>query len=388
MRASSTIMTATQPDERPASPLFLGGEIYRHSSYGPKHPLAIPRVSTAIDLCRAMGWLPASQYADSPVADRSELTRFHDPDYIDALHHAERHQNLDAERQRRHNIGGVENPIFSEVFSRPATAAGASLVAADMLLKKGGPRIVFSPAGGTHHGRPDRASGFCYVNDPVLAILRLLDRGIDRVVYVDIDAHHGDGVQDAFAEDDRVLTVSIHEEKRWPFTGGVDDRAGGMARNLPVPREFNDTEMALVTETMVRPLVAAFDPQMVVLQCGADALEGDPLSRLSLSNNALWGVVQALRECAPRLLVLGGGGYNPWTVGRCWAGIWAVLNGRPIPPPGAPCREAQEILSGLSWTRSRGRSPEPAWLTTIADLPRPGPVRDIVSERLGIVMKP
>ncbi len=380
-------MTAIAINPRPASPLFLGSEIYRHSSYGPKHPLAIPRVSTAIDLCRAMGWLPASQYADSPIAGRSDLARFHDPAYIDALRDAERHLELDADRRRRHNIGGVENPIFGEIFSRPATAAGASLLAADMLLDRPGPDIVFSPAGGTHHGRPDRASGFCYVNDPVLAILRFLDRGIGRIAYADIDAHHGDGVQDAFADDDRVLTLSIHEEKRWPFTGSVDDRAGGMARNLPVPRGFNDNEMAIVTDSMLVPLIARFQPELVVLQCGADALEDDPLSRLSLSNNALWSVVRALRSVAPRLLVLGGGGYNPWTVGRCWAGIWAILNDLELPPPGEPCGEAAEVLSGLSWSRSRGRSPDTAWLTTITDQPRPGPVRDIIRERLGIVMK-
>ncbi|WP_366656501.1 acetoin utilization protein AcuC [Fodinicurvata sp. EGI_FJ10296] len=379
-------MSATMSGPMCVSPLFLGSEIYRHSSYGPKHPLAIPRVSTAIDLCRAMGWLPQDQYADSPVASADDLARYHDAAYIEALQHAERDQQIDAERRARHNIGGVENPIFAEIFSRPATAAGASLLAADRLVAT--PGVVFSPAGGTHHGRPDRASGFCYVNDPVLAILRFLDRGIERIAYVDVDAHHGDGVQDAFSNDDRVLTLSVHEEKRWPFTGTVDDRAGGLARNLPLPRGFNDDEMALVLDVMLVPLVSGFDPQVVVLQCGADALEDDPLSRLSLSNNALWNVVRALRPLAPRFMVLGGGGYNPWTVGRCWAGIWAILNDIPVPGPQETPAAAAAVLSGLSWSRSRGRDPERAWLSTIADRPRPGPIRETIRDRLGIVMKP
>src|SRR3546814_9328930 len=108
--------------------------------------------------------------------------------------------------------------------------------------------IVYSPAGGTHHGRPDRASGFCYFNDPALGILALLDRGFRRICYVDVDAHHGDGVQDAFAADGLVLTLSVHEAGRWPFTGAAEDRAGGFARNLPVPPGFNDSEMDFVRE--------------------------------------------------------------------------------------------------------------------------------------------
>ena len=354
-----------------ASPLFIGSEIYRASSYGRKHPLAIPRVSTAIDLARAMGWLPDGQYVDSPMATPEQLARFHDRDYITAIQDAERDQRLDAERRARYNIGKIDNPIFPGIFRRPATAAGGSILAAELLAGGG---IVYSPAGGTHHGRPDRASGFCYFNDPALGILAMLDQGLERIYYVDVDAHHGDGVQDAFAEDDRVLTVSVHEGARWPHTGDAGDRAGGMARNLPMPDGFNDSEMDLIREQVLLPLGRAFRPQAVVLQCGADALEDDPLSRLALSNRALWRVVAAMRDLAPRCLVLGGG-YNPWTVGRCWAGVWAVLNGID-PPVAAPA--AEPVLRGLSWHRAAGRNPPGHWLTTIADRPRPGPVRDAV----------
>ncbi len=375
-------MSWRMPD-RPLSPLFIGSEIYRHSRYGRKHPLAIPRVSTVIDLCRAMGWLPDEAYVDSPRATPQQLARFHDPDYIRALIDAERDQRLDPERRARHNIGRFENPIFPEVFRRPATASGAALRAAELLADGG---IVHSPAGGTHHGRPDRASGFCYFNDPVLAILGLLDGGLERVYYVDVDAHHGDGVQDAFHDDDRVLTVSVHETGRWPNSGPVHDRAGGMARNLPVPPEFNDSELDLIRDTVLVPLGRAFRPQAVVLQCGADGLADDPLSRLTLSNGALWRVVAAMTGLAPRLLVLGGGGYNPWSVGRCWAGVWATLNG--LDPAGPVTAAAEAVLRGLTWNRAAGRAPPEHWFTTIADAARPGPVRPAVHALIDAVLRP
>src|SRR5262249_11177843 len=161
------------------------------------------------------------------------------------------------------------------------------------------------------------ASGFCYFNDPALAILTLLDQGLQRIYYVDIDAHHGDGVEAAFADDPRVRTVSVHEAGRWPNTGKLQDRAGGSARNLPVPTGFNYTEMRFLCDEVLRPLGERFAPEALVLQCGADALADDPMSGLALSNNAHWYVVDRLRDLAPRLLVLGGGGYNPWSVARC-----------------------------------------------------------------------
>ena len=370
-------------------PVFIGSEIYRRSSYGPKHPLAIPRVSTAIDLCRALGWLPDTVYVDSPVAARAALARFHDPAYIAALAEAERTLRVAPEDRERFNLGRVENPIFAQMFSRPATAAGASLCAADMLLRvhhdaaargtaaRRRPAIVYSPAGGTHHGRPDRASGFCYFNDPVLAILRLLDGGLARVLYVDFDAHHGDGVQDAFADEPRVLTISVHEAGRWPHTGAADERCGGGAINLPVPAGFNDSELAALVEAVIMPAGWAFGAEAVVVQCGADALADDPLSKLALSNRALWRAVAAMVPLAPLALVLGGGGYNPWSVGRAWAGVWATLNGFAVPArlPAA----AEAVLRGLTWHRAAGRHPPEHWFTTLADPSADGPVRAAVA---------
>ena len=220
-------------------PLYIGSEIYRNSSYGPKHPLAVPRVSTCTDLCRAMGWLPDAVYRDAPMASDDELTRFHTADYVAALRSAEARQSVSDPDRARFRIGADGNPVYRDVFHRPAISAGGVMLAARLTAHGG---IAHCPGGGTHHGRPDRASGFCFLNDPVLGLLTWLDLGLTSIVYLDIDAHHGDGVQDAFHDDERVFTISIHEAGRWPFTGTANDRAGGAARNFPVPAGCNDSE--------------------------------------------------------------------------------------------------------------------------------------------------
>ena len=368
-------------------PRFIGSEIYRTSSYGARHPLSIPRVSTVIDLCRALGWLPDDVYIDSPRATPEELARYHAPDYIAAVQRAEAEQALDEKSRQRYQLGLNGNPIFPEIFSRPATACGGSLLAA-RLLKKGG--IVYNPAGGTHHGQPDRASGFCYFNDPALGILGLLDHGLTRIFYLDLDAHHGDGVQQAFAGDPRVFTLSLHEAGRWPMTedgaGSLEDTAGGTALNLPLPQGANDSEFEFLIDTVVLPLIDRFAPDALVVQGGADALEEDPLSRLSLSNQALWRSIAAVQPLAPRLLMLGGGGYNPWSVARCWTGVWGLLSGQRLPDRLPP--EAEAVLRALSWRHSRGRNPPEHWFTCLTDAPRGGPIRaslrDLVRRALEI----
>ena len=357
----------------PDRPLYIGSELYRRSTYGPTHPLAIPRVTTCTDLCRAMGWLPDAQFRTAPMADLADVLRFHDAGYLAALQRAEAAQAVSDEDRARYRIGAEGNPVYPEVYRRPMPSAGGVMLAAALTADGG---IVHCPGGGTHHGRPARASGFCYLNDPVLGILSWLDQGLTRIAYLDIDAHHGDGVQDAFHDDPRVLTVSVHEAGRWPFTGAATDRAGGRARNLPVPQGFNDSEMEWLLHHAILPVIQAHRPQAILLQCGADALEEDPLARLSLSNNAHWATVRAAMALAPRLVVTGGGGYNPYTVGRCWAGVWATLNGIPIPDRTTP--EAEAVLRALTYNRAAGRNPPAHWFTTLRDAPRTGPVRDEV----------
>ena len=360
------------------APRFIGHEIYRHSSYGDWHPLRVPRVSTVMDIARAMGWLPPVQFIQSPRAKPAALTGFHTPEYLRALQLAEATQKVDPATRARHGLGTPSNPIYPEMYRRPATSAGASLLAGE-ILRHGG--IVYSPAGGTHHGMPDRANGFCYLNDPVLAIQSLRRNGATRIAYVDIDAHHADGVEHGFARDPDTLLISVHEENRWPRTGALSDAGVGQVFNLPVPAGLHDDEMALISDEVILPLVAGFRPDAIVLQCGADAVAEDPQSRLTLSNNAHWAIVAALKPVAPRYLVLGGGGYNPWSVGRCWSGVWATLNDQPIPDVLPPA--AQDVLRALRWHGPvREVFPEPHWISTLRDAPRHGAIRDVVRDRV------
>lgn len=372
---SSALQPATpRPDARhdATPPRFIGAEIYRGSSYGAWHPLRIPRVSAVMDLARALGWLDAENYVTSPRAKPAALTAWHTPDYIAALRRAEAEGAVSDAARARHNLGTPSNPVFGEMFRRPATSAGGTMLAAD-LVRGGG--IVHVPAGGTHHAFPDAAGGFCYLNDPVLCLLRLRALGLSRIAYVDIDAHHPDGVAHALDGDPDALLISVHEARRWPFTGALDDDGGGGHFNLPAPRGLNDSEMRAILHDLILPRLDAFRPDAVVLQCGADAIEEDPLSRLSLSNNPHHEVAAGLAAMARRLVVLGGGGYNPWSVARCWTGVWGVLSGRALPRR-LP-REAEAVLRALHWSRAPriGRAPPEHWFTTLVDAPREGPVR-------------
>lgn len=271
-------------------PRLVGSEIFHRTGQGSAHPLASPRVSAMIDLVRALGWLDEDVYIDSPKATPARLRRFHEPAYIEAVLDAEASQSISPEMRVRYGIGADDNPIFRGVISRAATACGATIKAVHLLTKGG---IVHSPSGGAHHGQPARASGFCYFNDPVLGILSMLDKGLTRVCYMDIDAHHGDGVEAAFANDPRVLTISVHEAGCWPFTGTESAPDRGVV-NFPVPPGFNDSEMAFLLEDFILPLVEHHAPEAIVIQTGADSLADDPMMELALSNRAHIGVVKAL----------------------------------------------------------------------------------------------
>ncbi len=353
--------------------MLIGGDLYRTPDFGSNHPLAIPRVASVMQLCTALDWLKASEFRSSPQATVEQLGRFHSREYLAALAAAEASGVASIEARERFAIGTRENPLFPGVFAQAATAVGGSILAAQLALEG---QVAFHPAGGTHHGRPARASGFCYFNDPVFALERLAEEGLTRILYVDLDAHHGDAVQDAVRDDDRMYTISIHEAGRWPFTGAAGDRGGGRSYNYPVPKGFNDAELLFLMEEAVLPQAAGLRPEAVVITCGTDALAGDPLSGLMLSNGALWGAVEALVELTPAAVVLGGGGYNPWTVARCWTGLWARLSGRDIPSTLPPA--ARRILEGLSCDLIEEDAIDPAWLTTLADAPREGPVRQAI----------
>ncbi len=353
------------------APVFVGHEIYRQPAYGANHPLAIPRVAPVVDACRALGWLSEGEFVASPRASDADLEWFHTSDYVAALRRAVETGRIDTGTRGRYALGTMENPLFPGVFERAATSVGGSIRAAELALEG---RVAYHPAGGTHHGRPDRAAGFCYFNDPVFAILRLLRGGLERVLYVDLDAHHGDGVQDAFERDARVWTISVHEQGRWPYSGAAGDVGAGRACNLPVPRGFNDAELAVLRDGVLLPLAARVAPQAVVLTCGADALAGDPLSSMALTNVALWDTVAALAAAAPAAVVLGGGGYNPWTVIRYWTGLWGRLSDREVPRV-LPV-EVRAMLASLQCDLVDDEDVRPAWRTTLADAPCDAPVRD------------
>ena len=357
--------------------VFIGGDIYRQAAYGNNHPLTIPRVGPVMDVCRHMGWLDDHAYVESPQASREDLIRFHASAYVDAVIEVDRAGKSNAQLRESFGLGTQENPVFTGLYERAATSCGGSIHAAERVLNGG---CAYNPAGGTHHGQPAKASGFCYFNDPVLSIYQFLDAGIARVLYLDLDAHHGDGVEDAFADDLRVGTVSIHEQDRWPHSGKTSDPSRNIW-NFPVPQGFSDAELGFLMEAVVMPVHASFAPDAVVITCGADGLAGDPLSAMNLSNVALWSAVECVRDATLRTVVLGGGGYNPWTVTRCWAGLWAVLAGYDVHKPllGAAAAMFSEFESDLV----DEEDVVPAWCTTIADIPVETAVRPAV-ERLAV----
>ena len=356
--------------------LFVTNPIFRRPTHAPPHPLAIPRHAAALDLAGALGWLAEDNTVVSTMATEAEACRFHAPDYVACLRRAERDGRVTADEAQRYRLGIEGNGLYPDVFRRPMTAAGGTLLACRLALSRPG-MVVHHTGGGTHHARRDRASGFCYLNDAVLGLFAWLDAGLRRVAYVDVDAHHGDGVELAFAGDPRVLTISVHERDRWPRTGLVTDRAGGSALNLPVPPELNDTEMRAVVDEVVLPALDRFAPEAIILQCGADALAEDPQSHLALSNNALFDVVTALMARGRPLVVLGGGGYNPFTVARAWAGVWGTLSGQAFPDP-LP-EAAQAVLRRIDWEGARRRPLTTALGEHLRDRPREGPVRDEIT---------
>ncbi len=367
-------------------PLFLGSEIYRGSSYGAAHPLRVPRVSTVMDLARALDWLPPPRYRASPRAKAPALALWHDAPYLAALEEAEAltraGQALPGEWAQNFGLGTVSNPAYPEMFRRPATGAGGMIWAAEMLSQTSG-GVIHVPGAGTHHAMAGRAAGFCYLNDLVLGLKTFQRKGLKRLAYIDLDAHHGDGVEMAFSNDPDVLVISVHEAARWPFTGGVQDRGAGNVFNLPVPRGYHDSEAAEVCARLLVPRLAAHGAEALVLQCGADALAEDPLSRLALSNRAYLTTVAALLPLSPRVIVTGGGGYHPWAVARLWVALWGLIAGHEAPERLPP--QAEAVLRGLDWRGGARPLPDPALYTSLLDAPRPGPIRDSLRAALNIL---
>lgn len=314
---------------------FLYTEEYQRFDYGPTHPLRISRLNLAYELIKAYGllFLTDTRVVEVTMANESDLLSFHDREYIEALKAANKGERLPY--GPIFGLGSDDNPVFNGLLDWSALVAGASLQAAS-LVESGEIDIAFNIAGGLHHALSSQASGFCYINDIVLAIISLLKKG-KRVAYIDIDAHHGDGVQDAFYRTDKVLTISIHETGKFLFPGtGFEHETGsgqgeGYAVNIPMPPYSDDELFLYAFRETVPPLIERFRPDIVVSQLGVDSFHSDPLAHLNYTNNGFREAVRKIKEIAPRWVALGGGGYDVANVAKAWTLAWAIMNGVDIP---------------------------------------------------------
>jgi acetoin utilization protein AcuC len=228
-------------------------------------------------------------------------------------------------------LGTPDCPIFPGMYEYVTLAAGGTLTAARAILA-GEARVAFNPSGGFHHAQPGNAAGFCYVNDIVLAALELRE-AVPRVLFLDIDVHHCDGVQDAFYARADVMTISMHETGRtlFPGTGGVEETGRGEGLgytvNIPLPVGTYDAAYLRAFREIVVPLIGAYDPDAILLEIGMDTLAGDPLAHLHLTNNAPAEIVAEVLNFGKPLVATGGGGYNIENTVRGWALCWSVLCG-------------------------------------------------------------
>jgi acetoin utilization protein AcuC len=277
---------------------------------------------------------------ETPARDATldELRLVHTDRYIDAVTRAGHGEHG---HWSPYGFGPGDNPIFPQMHEASARVAGASLAAAEAVMT-GRAQHAFNPAGGLHHAMPERASGFCVYDDPAIAMAWLLRQGIERIAYVDVDVHHGDGPQAIFYGDPRVLTISLHQYG-WifPGTGDVDESGAGEAEgtkvNVPFPASTTDQEWLTAFHSVVPPLVKAWKPDVLVTQLGCDTHFTDPLAELALSTNAYRETAVVLHELAHqaaggRWVATGGGGYQ-WArvVPRAWTIYFAEMAGEKIP---------------------------------------------------------
>ncbi len=308
--------------------------------FGPTHPMAPVRVELTLELAGGLGVLDHLDRVGAASATDDELATIHSASYIERVQKMSAHPihtDLGA------GLGSDDNPVFAGMHEASALIAGASVEAARRVWTGQAPRAA-NVAGGLHHAMPDRASGFCIYNDVALAIQWLLDNGAERVAYVDVDAHHGDGVQTMFWNDPRVLTVSIHEgpQTLFPGTGFPTETGGpeapGSAVNIPLPPGTSDAGWFRAFHAVVPAVLREFEPQIMVTQHGCDSHMDDPLTNLMLSVDGQRQSYLVLRDLAEELcegkwVVTGGGGYAvSAVVPRAWTHLLGILADRPIDP--------------------------------------------------------
>jgi acetoin utilization protein AcuC len=312
--------------------VFVYTSAFDAYSLGSDHPFKVYKATMIYELCYRYGlfdhpWIKI--YEPKPATDEV-MAEYHSLEYIDALKGCNG-GNFDF-TMLQYGLGTSDNPIFKGVFDFSLLVLGASIASAEFIAS-GEADTTFSAIGGLHHGGMGHAEGFCYVNDIVIAIKRLLARGFKRVLYIDIDAHHGNGVQDAFYDTDQVLFISLHQngESLYPGTGFENEigqgKGLGFTVNLPLPEYTDDDTYIRAFKEIYPPLVKAFEPECVVAQIGLDTLKKDPLTNLRLTNNGFCAVMEEIRKSCPKILTLGGGGYSVPDVVRGWTLAWAILNG-------------------------------------------------------------
>ena len=302
--------------------------------YPPDCPFKSQRAELTRERLKSFGLLGSEgrfEIAPSP-ASLDQLQWFHSACYLEELQRAAA-GDLTVEGWNM-GLGGPDTPVFKDMFTWGAWACGAGLTAADLLLQRKAD-IAFNLLGGFHHAMAERAAGFCYLNDVVLACLRLAGAGC-RVLYLDVDAHHGDGVQSAFYRRDDVLTISIHETGRTLFPwGGFENEIGeglglGFNVNVPLPPQTYDEAFLKAFDRVVLPLMEAYAPDVIVLELGMDTLAGDPLTHLRMTNNIVVEILEPLLQRGCPLLVAGGGGYHVENTVRGWALAWRTCCGEDV----------------------------------------------------------
>ena len=315
--------------DKPAA--FIYSPRLEEISYPPEHPFNTTRAKKTREVINSMGLLAAPDRIEVPPepADRIVLKKFHTARYLHTLQDASKGQwNYEALQM---GIGTTECPVFKGVYEYAVLAVGATITAAQLILD-GKAGVAFNPSGGFHHAHPELAAGFCYINDVALACEVLSEQG-KKVLYLDVDVHCGDGVTAFFYNRSDVMTISLHQNPRTLFPGtGFENEIGkgkgkGYCVNIPLPIGTYDDAYMLAIKEVVLPLIGAFKPDVFVFELGADALAGDPLANLRLTNNVYSDIIHHLLAFKKPILMTGGGGYNIANTVRAWALAWSALCG-------------------------------------------------------------
>jgi len=310
-------------------------------NFGPGHPMAPERMDLTARLARSLGLfdLDHVEVAAPELASDAELESVHSAEYVAAVHRVSADPSQPDESR---GLGTEDDPAFAGMHEAAARLAGGSVLAAQRVLDGAAVHAV-NFGGGMHHAARERASGFCIYNDAAIAVQKLLDGGVRKVAYVDVDAHHGDGTQNIFWDDPRVLTISLHETglTLFPGTGFANEIGGpaaeGMAVNVALPAGTSDAGWLRAFYAVVPQLVGAFEPEVIVSQHGCDSHRSDPLTHLNLSVDGQREAANAVgrlaeRYCGGRWIATGGGGYNVLdVVPRAWTHLVAIAAGRPVP---------------------------------------------------------